>query len=58
MGNLHEMSLAEACERFRQRVAKYLADKQDKISNAAVYRAGSFSVLVLSEISRQDLMAQ
>lgn len=33
MGNLHEMSLAEACERFRQRTAKYLADKQDKISN-------------------------
>jgi MoaA/NifB/PqqE/SkfB family radical SAM enzyme len=33
MGNLHEMSLAEACERFRQRVASYLADKQEKISN-------------------------
>src|SRR5262245_14502415 len=33
MGNLHKMSLAEACERFRQRVATYLADKQDKISN-------------------------
>jgi MoaA/NifB/PqqE/SkfB family radical SAM enzyme len=33
MGNLHQMSLAEACERFRQRTAKYLADKQDKISN-------------------------
>jgi MoaA/NifB/PqqE/SkfB family radical SAM enzyme len=32
MGNLHEMSLAEACERFRQRVATYLADKQDKLS--------------------------
>ena len=32
MGNLHEVTLAEACERFRQRVAKYLADKQDRVS--------------------------
>jgi MoaA/NifB/PqqE/SkfB family radical SAM enzyme len=31
MGNLHEVSLAEACDRFRQRVAKYLADKRDKV---------------------------
>jgi hypothetical protein len=28
MGNLHEMSLVEACERFRERVASYLADKR------------------------------
>jgi MoaA/NifB/PqqE/SkfB family radical SAM enzyme len=32
MGNLHEMSLAEACERFRQQVATYLVDKRDKLS--------------------------
>jgi len=32
MGNLGEVSLAEACERFRQRVATYLADKQEKIN--------------------------
>ena len=32
MGNLHEMSLAEACERFLQRVATHLADKRDKLS--------------------------
>jgi len=32
MGNLHEMSLAEACARFRQRVATYLADKRDNLS--------------------------
>ena len=39
MGNLHEVSLAEACERFRQRVAKYLADKHDKVNR------GEFSEL-------------
>jgi len=39
IGNLNEMSLAEACERFRQRVATYLADKQDKIGR------GEFSAL-------------
>jgi MoaA/NifB/PqqE/SkfB family radical SAM enzyme len=32
MGNLHEVSLAEACQRFRQRVAIYLADKRDRVS--------------------------
>ena len=39
MGNLHEVSLAEACERFHQRVAKYLADKHDKVNR------GEFSEL-------------
>ena len=32
MGNLHEISLAEACARFRQRVATYLAEKQERVS--------------------------
>ena len=32
MGNLHEVSLAEACDRFRQRVAEYLADKHDRVN--------------------------
>jgi MoaA/NifB/PqqE/SkfB family radical SAM enzyme len=32
MGNLHEVSLAEACERFRRRVAVYLADKRERVS--------------------------
>ena len=31
ISNLHEVSLAEACERFRQRVATYLADKQARV---------------------------
>lgn len=31
MGNLHEVSLAEALGRFRQRVAQYLADKQERV---------------------------
>jgi len=39
MGNLHEVSLAEACDRFRERVATYLADKQDRV------RSGEFSEL-------------
>jgi MoaA/NifB/PqqE/SkfB family radical SAM enzyme len=39
MGNLCEVSLAEASDRFRQRVAKYLADKRDKVSR------GEFSTL-------------
>lgn len=39
MGNLHEVSLAEACDGFRQRVAKYLADKRDKVTR------GEFSAL-------------
>ena len=39
IGNLNEISLTEACERFRQRVAIYLADKRDKINS------GKFSEL-------------
>ena len=31
VGNLHNVSLAEACERFRQRVALYLAEKRDRV---------------------------
>jgi len=36
MGNLHDMSLMEACTRFRQRVAVYLADKQTRVKNASL----------------------
>ena len=32
MGNLHEISLAEAWNVFTRRVAKYLADKHDKVN--------------------------
>ena len=32
MGNLPELSLMELCNRFRQRVSKYLADKQKRVS--------------------------
>ena len=39
MGNLHDISLAEACARFRQRVAIYLADKQERL------KRGTFSAL-------------
>jgi len=36
VGNLNNISLAEACLRFRRRVASYLADKQDKISRGGL----------------------
>jgi MoaA/NifB/PqqE/SkfB family radical SAM enzyme len=39
IGNLNEISLREACDRFRQRVTTYLSDKRDKIDN------GDFSEL-------------
>ena len=39
IGNLKEITLTEACECFRQRVATYLADKRDKINR------GEFSEL-------------
>jgi MoaA/NifB/PqqE/SkfB family radical SAM enzyme len=32
IGNLNEMTLAQACERFHRRVGIYLADKRDKIT--------------------------
>ena len=35
VGNLHDMSLAEAVGRFRQRVSTYLADKRDTIRRGA-----------------------
>jgi MoaA/NifB/PqqE/SkfB family radical SAM enzyme len=35
IGNLHDLSLAEAVARFRQRVATYLADKQDRVRRGA-----------------------
>jgi MoaA/NifB/PqqE/SkfB family radical SAM enzyme len=31
MGNLHDVSLADACSRFRARVARYLADKRERV---------------------------
>ncbi len=39
MGNLHEVSLTAACERFRQRVTTYHADKRARV------RAGEFGEL-------------
>ena len=32
MGNLHEISLAEACGRFRKRVEVYLAEKRERVA--------------------------
>lgn len=32
VGNLHDMSLMQACDGFRARVARYLADKQDRVN--------------------------
>ena len=39
MGNLHKVTLAEACERFRRRVAIYLTDKHERV------RRGDFGEL-------------
>ena len=33
IGNLNDLSLLQACDRFRQKVATYLADKQHKIDS-------------------------
>jgi MoaA/NifB/PqqE/SkfB family radical SAM enzyme len=35
VGNLHELSLAEAIARFHQRVATYLADKRERVRRGA-----------------------
>ena len=32
MGNLNDVSMTEACRRFRERVETYLADKQDRVA--------------------------
>lgn len=42
IGNIKEISLMEACERFRERVAGYLADKQDKINSGALSELDHF----------------
>lgn len=42
VGNLREMSLAEACARFRRRVAVYLADKRSRVEAGAFGRLDHF----------------
>jgi len=42
VGNLHELSLAEAVDRFHQRVAMYLADKWNKVSRGEFKRLDHF----------------
>jgi MoaA/NifB/PqqE/SkfB family radical SAM enzyme len=42
MGNLHEVSLAEACERFRGRVAIYLADKRAAVDRGELNETDHF----------------
>jgi hypothetical protein len=42
VGNLHEMSLAEAVDRFHQRVARYLVDKRTKVSRGEFERLDHF----------------
>jgi MoaA/NifB/PqqE/SkfB family radical SAM enzyme len=36
LGSLHQLSLAEACDRFRARVAVYLADKRARLDRGAL----------------------
>jgi MoaA/NifB/PqqE/SkfB family radical SAM enzyme len=42
VGDLHAMSLAEACARFRQRVAQYLADKQARLAQGELREVEHF----------------
>jgi hypothetical protein len=35
MGNLHDITLTEACRRFESRVSTYLADKRERVSQGA-----------------------
>lgn len=42
VGDLHELSLAEACARFRQRVAQYLADKQARVTQGGLSEVEQF----------------
>ena len=42
VSNLHEMSLAEACERFQQLVTRYLADKRAAVASGALSEEDHF----------------
>jgi MoaA/NifB/PqqE/SkfB family radical SAM enzyme len=42
VGNLQAMSLAEACERFRQRVTRYLEDKRAVVARGALREVDLF----------------
>jgi MoaA/NifB/PqqE/SkfB family radical SAM enzyme len=42
IGNLQEMTLAEACAQFRQRVEHYLADKRAKVERGALSELDHF----------------
>jgi MoaA/NifB/PqqE/SkfB family radical SAM enzyme len=42
VANLHEVSLAEACGRFRQRVARYLADKRAAVAQGTLREVEHF----------------
>ena len=42
IGNLNEISLSEACERFHRRVGTYLADKQAKVKSGAFSQLDHF----------------
>lgn len=62
MGNLHEVSLAEACERFRQRVSTYLADKHERVSRGEFSELDHFPcwycVKYLGKVSALEKMPQ
>ncbi|MCA9462777.1 MAG: radical SAM protein [Nitrospira sp.] len=42
VGNLHELTLTEACERFRHRVNRYLADKQATVRKGELSEVDHF----------------
>ena len=59
IGNLHSISLMEACARFRQRVAVYIADKQERVRNATLteedYFPCVYCVKYMGKTSQREL---
>jgi MoaA/NifB/PqqE/SkfB family radical SAM enzyme len=62
LGNLQEISLAEACARFHQQVATYLADKRDKVRRGELSELDHFPcwycVKYLNKVSWLPLFPQ
>ena len=62
MGNLHEISLAEGCRRFRARVGTYLADKHERVRQGAFDELDHFPcwycVKYLGKVASDDTFPQ
>ena len=62
MGNLHEISLAEACGRFRKRVEVYLAEKRERVARREFTELDHFPcwycVKYLDKVPRLGMLPQ